>query len=280
MKKCIVFGNCQRNAIIRYLMQSKSFKENYAIINTPAVHMCSRDGLSKEAVSACDLFIYQKVGEGYGKYLSTNHILSGLKDSCKKISIPNTFFKGYHPEFINNPVPRPNPRYGVHPGGKFPYGDKNIIKLLNNGKSKKEIIKALSEEGFYSYAFLKKNLEDTLNELAAREEDLDVKVTDFIRNNYRDKYLFYTVNHPGDYVSRFVSMAILKMLSFPEIEISAATVNFFGGHLHVPIYPSVIKNLQLSFISRDHCYSFYYCVDKRLITFEEYISEYIDYFTG
>ncbi|HBV97879.1 MAG: hypothetical protein JL50_07680 [Peptococcaceae bacterium BICA1-7] len=83
------------------------------------------------------------------------------------------------------------------------------------GRGKKEIIKALADENFYSYAFLKKNLEDSLNELAAREEYLHVKVADFIRNNYRDKYLFYTVNHPGDYVSRYVSRAILKKLLFP-----------------------------------------------------------------
>jgi|GEM_PF-4256539 len=27
MKQCIVFGNCQRNAIIRYLMKSKPLKQ-------------------------------------------------------------------------------------------------------------------------------------------------------------------------------------------------------------------------------------------------------------
>jgi len=36
----------------------KAFKAVYEIINMPAVHMCHRDGLSKEAARGCDLFIY------------------------------------------------------------------------------------------------------------------------------------------------------------------------------------------------------------------------------
>lgn len=79
------------------------------------------------------------------------------------------------------------------------------------------------------------------------------------------------------HVTQHVAMAILKRLGISENEISNTVIDIFGGHLHVPIYPSVIKHLKLSFINKNSRYSLYYDLDNRLVTFKEYILEYIDY---
>lgn len=278
MKRCIVFGNCQKEIVTKYLLSSKTFMSCYEIINVPPVHLCSRDGLNEDEINKCDLFIYQKVSEAYCKYLSTNYILGCLRDSCKTVSIPNTYFTGYHPQFVHNPVFRPDPKYNG--SSEFPYGDINIINLLNKGKGKNEIIEILSDPYFYSEDFLKENLNKTLQNLALAETGLDVKATDFIRDNYRDEYLFYTVNHPVYPVTRHVTMAVLKKIGIAETEISDVIVDVFRGHLHIPIYPSVIKNLKLTFVSFNHRYSFYSDFDNTYLTLKEYTSKYIDYAMG
>ncbi|MFZ5645032.1 MAG: WcbI family polysaccharide biosynthesis putative acetyltransferase [Bacillota bacterium] len=280
MKKCMVFGNCQISLITRYLLLSKTFSSYYQIIDVPPVFLCDQKGLNRDDVKKCNLFIYQKIGDAFGKNLSTDYLLNCLPDTCQTISFTNTYFTGYHPEYVHNEVHRPDPRYNPLPNGKFPYGDKNIINLLKEGKSKNEIAEILWDDNFYSYEEVKANLDMTLDDLNKREEDLDVKAADFIRKNYRENRLFYTINHPTYLVTRHVAMGILRKMGLPEWEISAIVDDPFKGHLHVPYYPSVIKHLQLSFIDKNHRYSLYYDLDKTLVTFKEYIYKYVDYVTG
>ncbi|MDF2054912.1 WcbI family polysaccharide biosynthesis putative acetyltransferase [Priestia megaterium] len=265
MKKiCIVYGNCQITPIREYLMSSSSFNSIYTMIEVPPVHLCNREtGLEKQYMdnlSKCDLFIYQPVGETFSYYLSTNYILSKLPDSCICISFPISYFTGYHPQDVRGKI--------------IPYADKNIIKLLNEGKSKDEIISILSDDNFYSFQQVKTNLDETLQELKRRDVILDITLDDFIAKNYRKINLFYTVNHPSYYITRYLAIKILNKLGLPEQEISHITLHdlYFIGFMQ-PIYPSVIKHLNLSFVEPEDKY---FNLGHVPMIFSEYIGRYVD----
>lgn len=260
MKKCMVYGNCHIWPIRKYLMSSKSFSRSYQMIEVDPVHQCNMDkGLNEELIKNCDLFIYQKVGDAFGPYLSTDYLLGQLPDQCIRISFGNAYFKGYYPSFDTDP--------------KFPYGDVSVRKLLHEGKRKEEIISILSDEDFYSYEEVITTLEESFKELRSREKNIDIPVCDYIEKNYQSKHLFYTFNHPNYHIIRYLAKRMLEMLGISKREIAHIVYDKeFSNEIH-PIYPSVVKHLKLSCINRNHRFTL---KNQFYLTFEEYIAAYID----
>ncbi|MDG4656631.1 WcbI family polysaccharide biosynthesis putative acetyltransferase [Ectobacillus antri] len=269
-KTCIVYGNCQIQPLRQYLISSTIFNRTYEMINIPPVYLCNREtGLDDyylKKLYNCDLFIYQKVSPAYSYYLSDEYIISKLPKSCILISFSNTYFNGYHPQYVHGKID--------------PYGDKNIIRFLNEGKSKKEIISILSDDNFYSFHDVVTNFHITLDELKRREAELDVTLDDYIEQNYRDIHLFYTINHPNYRISRYLAIKILTKLGMPTQEISQMVIPSELSRYMQPIYPSVIKHLNINFVRQEERY---YTFDRHftsfnppILTFQECLSSYID----
>lgn len=263
-KKCIIYGNCQTEPIRKYLMASSTFNKKYTMIYIPSIHRCNHEiGLERQYLDKlydCDLFIYQKVSRLYNYYLSSDYMLDRLPDKCIKLSFTNSYFSGYHPQHTNQKL--------------YPYADKNVISLLKEGFTKEAIISILSDENFYSFEYVNKNLDDTIQELKRRDKELDITLDDYIEKNFKSQQLFYTVNHPSYHIIQYITMKILEELEIQKEEISHIRMKnlYFRDHIH-PIYPSVIKHLNLDFLkSEEKPFSLNYLP----LTFQEYLSKQID----
>ena len=276
MKKlCLIYANCQNALITKYLSRSKSFNQEYLIRRFPIHQLIQKKTtIPDKVLKQAKLFIYQPVKDIHGNR-STQHILSKLASDCQCISFPPLYFKGYFPQYCKNPVNKViNPNY---PFGIFPHGDINIISMLEQGRSVAEIIDILSDPDFYSQDFLLTNLNETLEELARRESQLSVKVSDFIKENYQQYYLFHTQNHPTDILGIYVVNQILQLINMPGLGEALLFKEPRKGKLdtiQIPIYPSVIKQLNLSFVDEKTVYKHIgFCTNK--MTFARYIDEYI-----
>ncbi|MEM8672270.1 MAG: WcbI family polysaccharide biosynthesis putative acetyltransferase [Cyanobacteria bacterium P01_G01_bin.67] len=277
MKKiCIIYANFQGRLLAKYLNRSQYFNQEYSI-KIFSVHtlMQNQTKIPENLLKQARLFIYQPVKTIHGLH-SSESILSKLNPNCRCLSFPSLYFTGYLPQICKNPVNKViKPKY---PFGLMPHGDRNIIKLLESGKSVTEIITILSDPDFYSREFLLLNLDETLAELALRESQLSIKVSQFIRDNYQKHYLFYTSQHPSDVIGIYVVNHILSLLELPKINSKFAANNIKRGVLddiQIPIYPSVIKHLNLNFVNKKTVYKHTsFCTNK--MTFTRYISEYID----
>ncbi|WP_165351743.1 WcbI family polysaccharide biosynthesis putative acetyltransferase [Priestia megaterium] len=264
-KRCIVYGNCQTEPIRRYLMASSTFNRIYTMIYVPSIHRCNhRTGLEQQYLDAlydCDLFIYQKISPSYNYYLSSDYMLDRLPNKCTKMSFTNSYFSGYYPQHTNKKL--------------YPYADKNIIKLLNEGFNKEDIISILSDDNFYSFDEVKTNLDNTIQELKRRDRELDITLDDYIKQNYKDIQLFYTVNHPSYHIIKYLAMKILHELEISKTEISHIKINdvHFKNHIH-PIYPSVIKHLKLNFIKPEDGP---FVLNHIPLTFYDYLAKQIDF---
>jgi tetratricopeptide (TPR) repeat protein len=276
MKKiCIIYANCQNKLIGEYLNQSSVFNQEYQIHRFP-VHLLmeQQSTVPTELLQQAKLFIYQPVKTTHGDRAS-DFILQQLPDDCRCISFPSLYFGGYFPQYCKNPVNKiikPN-----HPFGIFPYGDKNIISLLAENKSETEIIEILSNPDFYSAEYLLANLHNTLAELERRESELSIKVSSFLREHYRQYYLFHTSNHPTDIIGIYIVNQILELLNFPSLGNPLAFNNPTRGILdgiQIPLYPSVIKHLNLTFVNENSHYKNTEFSTNQM-TFDRYISEYI-----
>ena len=276
MKKiCLIYANCQNKLIAQYLNRSPDFARQYVIHCFP-VHDLIEQGktIPPHLLQQADLFIYQPVKEHHGDR-SSQSVLKQLPASCQKISFPSLYFKGYFPQFCKNPVNRTiKPNY---PFGVIPHGDHNIISLLAEGKSEGQIVEILSSPDFYSRDFLLSNVENTLQELASRELQLDVKISGFIRQHYQDYYLFYTQNHPSDLIGLQIVNQILSAIALPKLATDLLANGSHRGVLdnfQIPLYPSVIKHLDLKFVDRHTVYR-HGSFSTNNMSFARYISEYI-----
>lgn len=276
MKKvCLIYANCQNKLVAQYLNKSSDFNQEYLIHRFPVHHLIEKEStIPQELLQQADLFIYQPVKKIHGDR-SSEFILSQLPSSCQKISFPSLYFKGYFPQYCKNPankVIKPNYPYGI-----MPHGDSNIISLVNEGKSVTEIIKILSDPNFYSRDFVIKNFNSTINELAKRETTIDIKVSDFIKLHYQNYYLFHTQNHPSDLLGSYIANQILELINLPILTQNLLEESFDRevlDSIQIPIYPSVIKHLDLKFANRHTVYrNSSFSTSK--MTFARYIAEYI-----
>ena len=272
---CLMYTNCQRGLIYEFLKLSDKFMETYRIDldEIPPNHTAIRDRfvIPEQILEKTKLLIYQPLDSKHGD-CSTEYILNKLPSDCISISLPRLYFKGYWPQHDSNPFNQGNEK-GFH--GLFPYGDTNVNSMMNEVLSQEKIIQEISKKDFYNREELLKNIDYTLSELSKRETNTDIKISDFIRDNYRKYRLFHTINHPTDVLGLEVANQILSKLNMPPIsEGTKPQYKEVLGRLQVPIYPSVIDGLDLTFVSES---SVYWSKEfGKKFTFNQYISQYIN----
>ena len=269
---CLILANHQHNLIATYLRRSQPFNQQYTIKNFSVSALVNQGtAILDEIVEQTTLFLYQPIKEEL-----INDILSRLPANCHKISFPALKFTGYFPQYCQNPaLKRIRPH---HPSGVIPHGDTNIISLLEQNKTAAEIIACLSDRNFYTQDFLVANANQSLAELEEHESNLDIKVREFVGNHYQQHQLFYTPNHPTDMLGVYLVNQILEKLNFPPLLDPLSmkrSVRGILGKAQIPIYPSVIEHLGLTFAHESTVYGdSNFCTNS--MTFARYITEYID----
>jgi hypothetical protein len=229
MKKMAIIGNCQTESLTNFLFSNNNFKNIYEYIEVKPIYLMNENELNyfyTYTLIELDLIIIQPINEDFNgniKY-STKTILNNTKNDCISILIPSLYFDFYHPYlcYLN----------GEHGKIQDPidYHDKILIKLYlaNKELSNEEIIEKymniFNNEIFINNSMCNDNLKLALDNIEDREnnfKDYIVNNTkciysyDFIKNNYQQKLLFYSVNHPSKYLLSYLSDEILKYLKIP-----------------------------------------------------------------
>lgn len=275
-KIAIIYGNCHTRIIKKYLESSYKFSDIYGFYDFGTIYSFAFVGYLEESVlEHCDLFIYQYVSKEYKGYeASTDYILAHLNKGCKKINIPNLigFGKMFFPQSTFNPYDK---SYKVAPGGLFPNGDENIIKFMENNISINKIIHSL-KKNIYSKNYILLNFNTVFKKLIDKEKYWDIKISHFIKKNYKKKLLFYDPGHPTNYLLKKIAKEVLRTLNiYDKIQI------IDGINLDIwqmPIYPCVRKCLKLKFKTKKlRCTLPVEEFRNRKLTFEDYIREYISW---
>lgn len=304
--KCALIGTCQVKAISEILACNNLFK--YDISEVIEVHKASTDYIDNfcnERIKNIDLIILQPISTNYrnGSF-STKRIMK-IMDSSKVIMIPYIYFDGYFPDICYLYDENKNK---IDKDGLI-YHDRNIInhiidqidleKIGNNDYLKdnhnmeyhvERITNILTDKTYFNKNQSIRKCNKSIRRLEIRElepydygKPVDVKISDFIKNNYMTDRLFHTMNHPTNIVLYEVCDRILKILNNNNYENYENNGNYENrdikellGDIVFPIYPSTTSNLELSF---DTTYS--YITNKNKLTFDEIISMYVKlYFTN
>jgi len=199
----IVFlGSCQSDILGREFAKIFKEKEIISIVNWDKI---LKNLPVPDELWETDVLIYQP-------YLGKNDF--NTDDICKKllsinpnvklISFPYCDFNLYTPTHKRHPKDIVTKKY---PFTKF----EEIPSCLIDCQSVEEMVKKLDEE---SLPFNFKAIEENqFLKLRERDDRCSIKITDFIKENWKKERLFYTRNHPTNTLMLYIAREISKLLN-------------------------------------------------------------------
>lgn len=271
---CILYGNCQAKQLEYILNQNDIFNKkyityyfaNYELINSKNELDINFINLLKN----CKLFIYQPVKKNHGIYSTSqnidNNIYSYLSIDCIKISFIyinnialDTFLYETFDSNMNNidikllynieEMKTINTKFYIFYNY---FGFKDIFDYKLNKKYSNYYIISLFDNNLLDFNF-KERWEFSFNILKDNEKNTDIKVSDFIENNFKNIELFYTNNHPTNYIFLEIANQIFDKINILKLEYNSNWNNLDTRKMHYDKYNISYYNLQ--FIEENNNYT-------------------------
>ena len=252
---CLLHANCQGEPLALLLRSSPEFSVRWRVRHYTNY---TREAIPTEDIAGATLFLYQHLGADWDEF-SSAALLGAVNPDAVSLCIPNMFFKGYWPFWTND--------------SPMDFADVLLEKLLASGAGKPEIIKIYLHGTVTNMMNVDAVVAETLRIETDKEERCDIKTAAFIAQNWKERRLFQTVNHPGEELLLMTAQEILARLGLPPLsdEICAAFKYDYEG-FHLPIHPKVASYFGLAFADE----SMEYLVFGKKMTFAQYVSRYID----
>lgn len=191
----VCFGNCQAMQICRYLMvYLDSSKYNVFLFSNYGEAFSSQNTI--QAVSNADYIIYQPLNDTYDD-LSEANIRTLAKEHAQFVSFPYIYNDGL---------------YSLETDGTKIIGEDIILNLFLNNVYIDDII-AMRARGEIDFR-LKEKFQKSLDIMREREKYTDIKLADFIQNNYLEVQLFLSHNHPTNILFDELIRQLSDILNF------------------------------------------------------------------
>tara|TARA_B100000886_G_scaffold273238_1_gene197156 strand:+ start:212 stop:1063 length:852 start_codon:yes stop_codon:yes gene_type:complete len=218
----LLYGNCQLWGIKAVMFNGSNTDYNVEYLDCFLQDNDEMFMINK--YKNADVIITQPINDNYRDkhYLSTSYIIKNCKNTCKIIIIDSLYFSFYYCDltytfFKNEMLPVPE-----H------YHHQYIIDCYKNNVSVNDCINQyINNIDLLSKKELENKADDSIKELKNRYEENKIKYNqenvyfvytgNYIRDNYKDKLLFYSMNHPTYHLLKFVSEQIVSILEFKNI---------------------------------------------------------------
>lgn len=267
MKSFTIYGNCQTGALAHTLQKSKSFSEEYILNRIKPVQNIQRDEVQEveNVLKDVDLLINQIIADSYHiEELSSSTLKKVLKKETLSISFPSLYFNAYFPH-LDMFRGQESILSSVH--------DYIVMYAYLRGMNVQEVIDLVKSNDFYDQQTSKNILFNSIEALKQRENLNDIKIADYISNNYQEIKLFNQFNHPKGIVFDYIANQILDTLGFEKIKESIESRTSLDW-IMTPIYRSTYKNLNLNFEEDFDMYS----TVKGMLHIDEVIYEWYKFY--
>lgn len=238
----LIFANCQASSLVIGLSKSKFLNVEYIVnfkwLEEHNTELKNHNEIQFEkSFYNCDIFIYQNIQNS--KFQTDFIIENVLKKDCHTVSFSYLYFLGYFPDYFKSKYNQKTISK-EYPFGLFPYEMKIFTQIVLNSKFY-EIYKnqeKLNQKSILEWSFdtwskqdqllwiqiedkLSKELdfldfqgilEYSIKTLKEKEQKTDIKLAEFILENYKSFKLFDTVNHPSDILLKVLNDFIIKFL--------------------------------------------------------------------
>lgn len=229
-KNILFYGNCQMIAIKDVIKASSKFNYVKSII-------CFNTQIQEEEflelIQMMDVIVMSYITTNYRNldYLSSQYIIDNAKKSCQIFIIPSIYFEFYYPDLQYLRIDGKT----IHKPIDYHY--KGLIETYKKGGKVEDFIKDyLENQDLYSGEYLDELARSSLKRLKEKENEImslgclnlinknqtenknknkrihPILISDYIEKNYKNKLLFYSMNHPSKYIFQELSRDILLIL--------------------------------------------------------------------
>lgn len=213
-QKILIYGNCQTQAI-NGIVSSDYYDLEQITCHTTDIN----EYTFKNKIQSADVIITQPISDDYRetKHLSLKFILDTAKVNSKIIVFPSLFGGCYYPDVIyhkdlsGNKVETP-----------CDYHYRTMIKYFLENKSQNQFMdEIVNNENFMST----EEIDDFANSLLNRIEKSEstcknrfpsihlIRCANFVKNEWKNKLLFYAINHGTKYMYQYVAENINFLLN-------------------------------------------------------------------
>lgn len=277
---CILVGTCISFGIQYLLLQSDEFKKTYRMkaYRTHRNHKIMSDfNISDEELNEASVFIYHPPGwADWGNDEGYRELLRRIPDHVQKISYPYPVFHALWPLHAHEKrLEDPSREAGFGQSDAiYAYGDSFVLSQMRQGLSTEAIIRRYLDLNIPDIVDVDGILKRSIDTQIAKEESTDVKIIDFVVDNFKTKRIFVTMNHVGNVSLIHMTNQMLGMMGFSPLPSSLHDSLFEMIDPQMPIHPSVINHFGLTFVTPDTRYR----IDpRRNLNFSEYLTHYIEF---
>ena len=243
-KKVFIYGNCHTMIFSQFLGKCKEFNDNYEIVPVKQIQEIQDISYFEQLdFSKCDVFIHQSIRKNnrYGEEYASERLIERLNPECTVIAIPNVYHLPVclYPQYTEDVELR-------YQNCTYFFRDSIIDEGIREGKSIKKIV-----EQYYDFRFDRASIcnefERFINKIRRRENDWDIKVSDYIVEKIKKEQLFYDPNHPTNFLIKYYVIETLKiLLNSNEIDLPEVNVCRLDS-FEMPLLQDVVSALDLEY---------------------------------
>jgi hypothetical protein len=268
---CIVYGNCQAEAIRVLLDNSPSFRACFRTQPIRAVHTVDHRTIPevRKAVASASLIVSHPVRDGYhGFPVGSEEILASAGEGCRRVTVPALYYDGLYPFHV----------YVRGPDGRAPaaplsvYHDLRIIYCAARGW---DLQTSLSwwREFVPSPEGVRQVAAGAREHLCAHEAELDVHVAPLLTAPDLHADSFLTVNHPTNAALDRVVAGVHAHLGLTHTPSTLS--DELLGELRAPLEPAVVAALGLTAQERRA-----WQIKGTAVTQEDLLGEHLAWYAG
>ena len=251
-KIVILYGNCHMQALFEFLKNNNEFNNKYTLYPIPYIQTIHKAEFFEYPVFRnCDVFIHQAIqlANRYGKEFASSNIIQKLKKDCKVIAVPNVYQlpKFFFPQYRKNNELK---TYFPYKGTIF-FRDQIIDENIKKGKTINEIIDIYNDKNLFKKYYIKAEYEKFLDKIRMREQEWDIKVSDFIIENINKKQLFFDPNHPTNFFINYIYLELLPKLDIKDKSLNTEPILSLEAY-QMPLCASIIDYFILDYDLNNH----------------------------
>lgn len=272
----VIYGNCQAEFIhmILRLCPSLSSRFNLILIGSALPLSESTEPLLQHSETA--VLLWEQYNQR-DQILLREEIRSRVPTNCFAVRFPAVGLNTLWP--LRTKDPRNTPEAGF-PWGRYPIGDHVAMNVARLGLRPNEALKQYHRISRERMPNLQKLLQLERAFFKQRDAACDIAMEDFVFSNLTTTRQFWTYGHLDSYVVRHLLSKLIEaskpvlgpVTSETRTELTDACANHPGqGNVQLPIHPTVIERLDLSFVSESSTYRYF----GNEWTFDDYITHYM-----
>lgn len=245
----VVVGNCQARNLHRCLEESPELTEAYRLVYVRNFRKGDQGVIRPEDMARCAVLLEQVAHKAPELPIKEN-----LPADCQVIRFPILWLGSLWPMATADPRNRPTER---HPTGPFPYGDKMVLRLVEQGLSPDEVAERYLAMDPRDEMDLNRYHEIVVAKLVDLDRRSEVKGGTHVLENFRTERLLVTPNHPAEPLTRFMRDEVFEHLGVkpPESDLMDAMASL--DDFHLPIHPAVAEHFGLQWCGKDMVYRYF-----------------------